>query len=91
MSESILLEAERITNGERNAAYGHPLTDYRCTAALWSAIIGVEITPQQAILCMIAVKLSRESRHHKRDNIVDMAGYANCLMKVEEKLREILQ
>jgi hypothetical protein len=27
-------------------------------------------------LCMVAIKLARQSHHHKRDNLVDIAGYA---------------
>jgi len=27
-------------------------------------------------LCMIAVKLARQAHRHKRDNLVDIAGYA---------------
>ena len=34
---------------------------------------------------MIAVKISRESRIGKRDNRVDMAGYAECLDMVREE------
>jgi hypothetical protein len=86
--ENIAEEADRLVNGDRNASYGHPLTDYECTAALWSAIIGHKVTPKQAILCMIAVKLSRESRKHKRDNLVDICGYALCADMVEERLAE---
>lgn len=86
MTESILQEAERITSEDRQKDYGHPLDDYRRTAALWSAVLGVEVTASQAILCMILLKVSRECHKHKRDNLVDMAGYAKCLMQVEEKL-----
>jgi len=89
MTESILQEAERITSGDRQRDYGHPLDDYRRTAALWSEVLGVEVTASQAILCMILLKVSRECNKHKRDNLVDMAGYAKCLMQAEEKLESI--
>jgi len=55
---------------------------------MWSAILGVPVTPQQAILCMIAVKISRESRKAKRDNRTDIAGYAECLDMIEERLAQ---
>lgn len=77
--ESILEEAQRLVHGDRGASYGHPKTDYLCTAAMQSAVTGIPITYQQAILNMIVVKLSRESRKHKRDNLTDIAGYAECL------------
>jgi hypothetical protein len=83
---SILTEAQSLVHGDRNASYGHPLTDYRRTAAMWSAIVGYEITPKQAVLMMCALKISRECNKPKRDNLVDLAGYAECAKEVEENL-----
>ncbi len=78
--ESILQEAHRLTHGDRNSTYGHPYDDYTCTAAIATAILGDTlnrpITAHQMALIMCAVKLSRESRIPKRDNLVDLAGYA---------------
>lgn len=88
MSETILEEANRLVNGPRQGDYGHPLEDFRRTAAIWSAILGVEVTPQQVGLCMIGVKLSRECNGHKRDNLVDAAGYAQTVQMVEERLAQ---
>jgi hypothetical protein len=85
--ETPLQEAQRLVYGDRGAAYGHPLDDYTKTAALWSVILGTKVTPQQAILCMIAVKISRQMNKHKRDNIVDIAGYAECLNRVEDEVK----
>ena len=76
---SILLEADSLINGARQEAYSHPLDDYSRTAAMWTAIIGAPVTPEQAILCMVAVKLSRECHRSARDNRVDAAGYLGCL------------
>lgn len=94
--ESILQEAQRLVHGDRGAAYSHPLTDYACTAGLWNAIWGphgadklrADLTPEDAILGMIAVKMSRESRQGKRDNRTDMAGYAECLDLVHQRRAE---
>lgn len=75
----ILREADALVGGERQEDYGHPLDSCTRIAAMWSAILGTEVTAEQAILCMIAVKISRECHLSKRDNRVDMAGYAQCL------------
>ncbi len=89
--ENILDEAKRLTSGDRNAAYGSPLDDYLCTAALLTALVshklkpGEEITYQDAMRFMIAVKLSRDTRKSKRDNRVDIAGYAQCLQWAEDE------
>jgi len=77
--ESALLEAQGLVHGDRNAAYGSPLEDFRRTAKMWSAILGVEVLPEKVGLCMIAIKISRECNKHKRDNLVDVAGYAECV------------
>lgn len=78
--ESICQEADRIVAGERRSDYGHPFDNFTHTGALWATILGVdEVTPEQVGLCMIAVKLSRHTHAPKRDNLVDMAGYAKTL------------
>lgn len=90
--ESILQEAHRLTHGERHAIYAHPFDDYSCTAALFTAILGdklkAPITAHEMALAMCCVKLSRESRIPKRDNLVDLAGYAwVARMCIEESER----
>ncbi len=77
-SEDVLEEALRITKGDRNATYGPPDQDFRRTAAMWSAIKGVEFEPREVAMFMVALKLSRETHQRKRDNWVDIAGYARC-------------
>lgn len=89
---SVLTEAEGLVHGDRNASYGHPLDDFRRTAKMWEAILGIAIRPEQVGLCMIAVKLSRECHRPKRDNLVDIAGYAETVewAKHEKYKRELL-
>lgn len=77
--EDILEEALRITRGDRQAQYGPPNQDFARTAAIWTALKGVEFEPRDVALFMIAIKLSRETHQRKRDNAVDIAGYARCL------------
>jgi hypothetical protein len=74
----ILEEALRITKGDRNASYGPPDQDFQRTAAMWSAIKGVPFEAREVALFMVALKLSRETHQRKRDNWVDIAGYARC-------------
>ena len=77
--ESILFEAHNLVHGVRGEDYGHPYEDFSRTAKIWSAILDKEVTPEQVALCMIGVKMSRECNRPKRDNRVDMAGYAETL------------
>lgn len=85
---SVLTEANNLVHGERNESYGHPLDDFSRTAKIWSAILGIGVTPEQVGLCMIGVKISRQCNAPKRDNMVDAAGYAETVDWVmEEKER----
>lgn len=82
---SVLLEAQKLVHGDRNADYGHPLDDFSRTARMWSAILGVEVSPEQVGLCMVAVKISRQCNRPKRDNLVDGAGYFETVSMVLEE------
>lgn len=78
----ILTEAGKLVDGDRNEYYGNPSVKYALIAKLWSLILHIKIRPEQVILCMIAIKLIRESIKHKRDNLVDLAGYAKLLAMI---------
>lgn len=85
-TETILQEAQRLVHGNRQALYGHPIEDYTRTGRIWGAILGIpDIDPRIACLMMAAVKISREVNKPKRDNRVDLAGYAECADMVAEK------
>ena len=92
-SEDILLEANGLVNGDRNNSYGHPFYDYTKTAGFWSIVLKdklkEDLTPEDAIMCMMLMKISREMNKHKKDNLTDLAGYAQCLQKTILKRREI--
>lgn len=77
--KSILTEAHELVHGNRGEDYGHPYRDFSRTAKIWSAILGIDVTPEQVALCMIGVKISRECNKPKRDNRVDIAGYVETL------------
>jgi hypothetical protein len=84
--ESALEEAQRLVHGDRGAAYGHPIDDYTRTGRMWGAILGIpDIDPRVCCLMMAAVKISREVNAPKRDNRVDLAGYAECAQMVAER------
>ena len=86
--EPILDEAKRITASDRQEDYGHPSQDFARTARMWTGILagklreGAEVVPMDVPLCMIAVKLARQAHRHKRDNLVDIAGYARTAAMV---------
>lgn len=82
--ESILQEAERIVNGDRQADYNDPIENFKRIATIASVLIGNEISPKDCCKVMMAVKLAREANKHKRDNLVDLCGYNHILNLIEE-------
>ena len=86
--EPVLDEAKRITASDRQEDYGHPSQDFTRTARMWTGILaaklreGEEVSAMDVPLCMIAVKLARQAHCHKRDNLVDIAGYARTAAMV---------
>ncbi len=88
VEESVLAEAQRLTSGARQSSYGHPRDDFGRTALMWTGILrhklrdGAEVEAGDVPLCMIAVKLARQAHRHKRDNLVDIAGYARTASMV---------
>lgn len=77
--ESVLVEAQGLVHGGRNKEYGSPREFYIRTAKIWEAILGFPVTPEQVGLCMCGFKLSRQIAKPKRDNMVDLAGYAETV------------
>jgi len=75
-NSSILSEAADIVGGSRQADYGTPLANHSRTAALWSAYLGIPVTARQVCMLNILQKVSRDVHAPKRDNLVDIAGYA---------------
>jgi len=79
-----LLEAYDLVNGTRQDSYGHPADDYRKVCDIFYAITGIELDVSEAILFMVAVKLSRlrtnlENGVLHHDSLVDALGYLACL------------
>ncbi|MDR0477673.1 MAG: DUF6378 domain-containing protein [Desulfobulbaceae bacterium] len=72
---SILLKAHALINGERQADYGDPADSLNRIAELWSVYLDKTVTGKDVAMCMALLKISRESHEHKRDNLLDAAGY----------------
>ena len=88
--ESICQEAQRIQGGDRQQDYGSPTKNFQDIADLWSTYIktsldvDVDLKARDVAHMSILMKISRNVHKPKRDNWVDMAGYAQCGGKVDE-------
>lgn len=95
MTESILQEAQRLIHGDRNASYGHPLDNHSTTAEMVTAFLrrkygrGMpKLDAEDVCWFNVLQKVAREANVHKRDNGVDICGYAgNVEMIRDERAR----
>jgi hypothetical protein len=88
---NILKEAENAVYGDRQADYGPVTENFGTIAKVWSAVLKIEVTPEQVGLCMVQVKVARQMYKPKRDNLVDVAGYVACIEKLETEKQEPIQ
>ncbi len=75
----VLATADRLVNGDRDQAHGQPAVTFRHIADLWSAHLGVTITPAKVAEMMILFKVARLGANPMHaDSWIDVAGYAAC-------------
>ncbi len=89
--ESVCQEAHRIQGGDRQQDYGSPKQNFEDIAKSWHAYLYIKykgddyhITASDVANMMILMKMCRNLHKPKRDNWVDICGYAQCGAKVEE-------
>ena len=82
--QSILQEADEIVNGSRQSDYGDARESFSSVATIASVMTGKELAPEDCCAVLMAVKLVRESFAHKRDNLVDLCGYAELMNRLKE-------
>ena len=87
--QSILDEAKAIIEGNRQTDYGNAVDNFqRISDIVNSMYPDLVITPEQCCAVLIAVKLIREGYRHKRDNLVDLCGYAHIMNEINESEKE---
>ena len=75
MIEKALERAQDLVSGERQSMYGPPGENWQRTASIWSGILDRKVLPEEAMLCMMGVKLARLSQNYSDDSLVDLLGY----------------
>lgn len=79
--ERVLEEAGNIISGNRDLQYGEPEENFTTIADLWNTYIDkiTVLTAKDVAMMMVLLKVAREvSGRGKRDNLIDIAGYAAC-------------
>jgi hypothetical protein len=81
-AEEFLQHAADVVS-RRRREYGEPAGLFRDIARRWSLVLGVRVSPAQAALCMLDVKMARLTRDPRHaDSITDLAGYSGVLWEV---------
>lgn len=87
---NILEEANALVHGVRNADYGHPADDFAAAAKAFNAYVEKKYNIANLLeaadvpIFQMIVKIMREANKPKRDNLVDIAGYAATLEMVHD-------
>lgn len=81
---AVLIEAAGLITGDRNKTYGSPTANFSTTAEFWSTYLSAKfetkiiLDPSDVAVLQILLKTARMVAQPKRDNFVDVAGYAGC-------------
>lgn len=88
--KEILDTAEKMVNGDRQDDYGSPENNFDRIAMLWTHYLGPSrieagLTPVDVAAMLALLKIARiASGHGKKDNWIDLAGYAACGGELQE-------
>jgi len=85
---NILEEANKIINlrsEEKERMYGPFEEGMERAAMIASGCTGKQLTAQDIYMCLVALKLSRQSYNHKEDNLLDAVAYLGSLNDYNSK------
>lgn len=82
---NVLKEADKLVNGVRDTEYGLPHENWGDTTEMMTAYLHATgklprdkvLDAHDGAMLAICIKLAREGNKRQRDNLVDIAGYAN--------------
>lgn len=72
---TIAVDALRLVDEDRKDQYGDYDENLSRIAAMWSGLLGTDITAMDVALMMVLVKISRSKAGYARDNAVDGVAY----------------
>ena len=73
----------------RGLNYGHPITNHKRIAELWSAYLGYPIQPNEVAICMALVKISRQAEDAAHlDNYEDAIAYLAIAKSVTDAMQD---
>ena len=73
----------------RGISYGHPITNHKRIAELWSAYLGYPIQPNEVAICMALVKISRQAEDPAiLDNYEDCLAYVAIAKSITDAMQD---
>ena len=73
----------------RGVSYGHPITNHKRIAELWSAYLGYPIQPNEVAICMALVKISRQAEDPTiLDNYEDCLAYVSIAKTITDAMSD---
>tara|TARA_R110000822_G_scaffold33633_12_gene95748 strand:- start:2500 stop:2763 length:264 start_codon:yes stop_codon:yes gene_type:complete len=86
MKREAFLDSVKTLLEVRENSYGDPDRHWEKVSRRWSHVLGKPITTNQAIQCMMELKMERliETPGHL-DSIADIVGYAAILYELESE------
>jgi len=88
----MLEEAVSCITSDRASVYGPYENESDRACRIFEIITGIQLESKHIAILMMCVKLAREANLHKRDNLVDLCGYAglyNQLTEVSSDAKEL--
>lgn len=90
---NILLEADKIITGDREATYGKFDKNLQAIADMWNTYLvaaadadgNIVLSARDVCMMMVLLKVAREANKHKEDNLVDICGYTALAHKIAKK------
>jgi len=73
----------------RGTQYGHPISNHKRIAELWSAYLGYPIQPNEVAILMCLVKISRQAEDPGVvDNYKDALGYIAIAKTITDAMQD---
>ena len=83
----VLSKAAELISGDRQATYGDAKEMHSYIGGMWSAYLGVQLSPVDVAAMMVLMKVARTKGTRKHiDNWVDICGYAALAGEMEESI-----
>lgn len=86
--DDLMAEAWDLTTRDRHNQYGSAEDAFRAYGHIWTGLLAHKLQPDAVIdasdvcLMMTGLKIAREVRNSKRDNVVDAHGYLSLLSRI---------